>query len=732
MSSSNERTIGLFGATLIGVGAIVGGGILALAGVAFNSAGPGAMVAFLLNGGIALLTAFSFAELSAMFPQSGGTYTFAKRVLSVRAAFTLGWIVWFASIVAGVLYALGFAQYAIIVLQELWLLRSDAVPAWLSGRAITLLLAMLATAFYTLSLTRSSGSGGNWATIAKVIAFGILITGGLIIFVGEPSREVTSKLEPFFMNGFMGIFTAMGFTFIALQGFDLIAAAAGEIKTPAKTIPRAMFASLLIALLVYLPLLFVIATVGVPDGSNITALSAEHTETVIAVAAQQFLGPAGFWLVVVAALLSMLSALQANLFAASRIALSMARDRTLPRRLGRVQSASGIPVNAVVASAGMFIIILLLLPDLASAGAAASLIFLVTFTLTHWISYIARTRATQKPLAFTTPFFPLIQLAGGVACAVLAIFQGIVVPSAGLITLIWIVLGISIYLYFFSARARSVDALAEAKDPYLIQLRGRSPLVLVPIANPANAEAMVTLANAISPPKVGRVLLLSIVTSPDNAQLANTQRVLTQSLQAAYNVDLFPEALTTTATDPWAEISRVADSYNCEGLLLGLSDLSQADTLGHVNQLMSRVKSDIIILRAPKNWTLSTVQHILVPIGGKSAQDSLRSRLLGSISRNHTYQTTYLRVVPTSTTDASLKRITRALQHLAEDENSSAVVVVARSDDALAEILVRSAQHDLMILGVERLGRHKKKFGVFVRSIAAQSHCALLLMSRRG
>ncbi|NIV39396.1 MAG: amino acid permease, partial [Anaerolineae bacterium] len=92
--------MGLFGATLIGVGAIVGGGILALAGVAFAAAGPGAIVAFLLNGVIALLTALTFAELSSAFPQSGGSYTFAKKVFSVRSGFTLGWVVWFASIVA--------------------------------------------------------------------------------------------------------------------------------------------------------------------------------------------------------------------------------------------------------------------------------------------------------------------------------------------------------------------------------------------------------------------------------------------------------------------------------------------------------------------------------------------------------------------------------------------------------------------------------------------------------
>ena len=62
------RSLGLLGATGIGVGAIVGGGILALAGVAFAATGPAALLAFALNGVIAVLTALSFAEISAAFP----------------------------------------------------------------------------------------------------------------------------------------------------------------------------------------------------------------------------------------------------------------------------------------------------------------------------------------------------------------------------------------------------------------------------------------------------------------------------------------------------------------------------------------------------------------------------------------------------------------------------------------------------------------------------------------
>lgn len=92
-ADDSRRNIGLVGATMIGVGAIVGGGVLALAGTAFASAGPAALLAFALNGVIALVTARSFAGMARAFPQSGGSYYFAKMILSVRAAFAFGWVV---------------------------------------------------------------------------------------------------------------------------------------------------------------------------------------------------------------------------------------------------------------------------------------------------------------------------------------------------------------------------------------------------------------------------------------------------------------------------------------------------------------------------------------------------------------------------------------------------------------------------------------------------------------
>ena len=737
----SERSIGLLGATSIGVGAIVGGGILALAGAAFTATGPSAVLAFALNGLIALLTALSFAELSSAFPQSGGTYTFAKKVLSVDAAFAVGWVVWFASIAAGALYSLGFGYFATVALDHLWQSRFGQSPAWLTGPASVTLLALAAVGFYALRLAwRTGGGAGHWENIGKLAVFVVLIAAGMWTLAGRPPDTVRGSLTPFFSAGALGLLQAMGFTFIALQGFDLIAAAGGEIRDPSRTIPRSMFLSLAIALAIYLPLLLVVSTAGVEPGSSIASASKENPEGIIAVAAERFLGRFGYWLVVVAAVLSMLSALRANLYAASRVAAAMARDRTMPHGLSVVHPRRNTPVTAVLVTSGIVAAMVVAVPNVAAAGAASSLIFLVTFALAHWIAILARRRSPGRPPPFRTPWFPLVPVLGTMTCFGLAAYQGAMVPSAGFIASVWLSLGGLLFLGLFARPARVMDASSEALDPEVIRLRGRSPLVLVPITNPHNAEAMITVADALAPPQVGRVLVLSVAVPPKSWRPGNTllpirhaQSVLGDTMDVSVKAGLFPEALSTVAVNPWQEIIRIAREHHCESILVGLSDFKQNAPSTPLAELLASVACDVIVLRAQPGWMLSQVREILVPVGGRGWHDRLRARLLGSLIRTGNRQVTLLRVVPEHASDEVCTRARRELARIARDEAPGhARVAVVRSDDAGRVIAEHAAVSDLVILGVQRLSRRQKAFGHIALGIARESTCPILMVSHRG
>jgi len=721
------------------VGAIVGGGILALAGVAFATTGPSAIVAFGLNGCIAFLTVFSFAELAARFPQSGGTYTYARKVLTVEVAFAVGWVVWFASVVAAVLYAMGFAVFLVPFLERIALLVNGEVPDWIGTRPALIVYALAAVGYYKWRLTRAASGVSQWETVGKVVVFAVVVVAGFFALATEPPPPgaLGASFRPFFAEGFAGLAQAMGYTFIALQGFDLIAAVGGEVHDAERNLPRSMFLSLGTALAIYLPLLFLIVAVGTP-GQPIVEAAAANPEILVADAVRNFMGPAGYWLVVAAGLLSMLSALQANLLAASRFARTMGADRTLPPRLAHHAPGTGAPTSAIRLSAIVVALLIVAVPDVAAAGAMASLIFLACFALTHKIGYLAR-RRTGKPSGFRTPAFPLVPVIGGSACLVIGLYQAVAVPPAGVLVAVWLGVGAVLYSLYLGPRARAVDASTEARDPEVMKLRGRRPVVLVPIANPASAETLVTMGRALAPPEVSRVQLLSVVAPPGRHPddglpqgVRDAQAVLGGALGTALKVDLRPEALITLHGDPWGEIARVAEATRCESLLLGVGELDDSLMTGPLAGLIGAVDADVVILRAPSDWTPENARRILVPSRGGRDQSPVRARLLGSLSRTAARDVAFLGVLSEKAGPGVHKRAFRDLERLARDEvGTDAHAELAIGDDVVTEVAKRARDTDLLILGFHRSGRRRAVFSTLMLKIARATECPLLMISHR-
>lgn len=734
----SARHIDTWGATGIGVGGIVGGGILALTGVAFAATGPSAVLAFGLNGVIAFLTALSFAELSARFPLSGGTYVFAKKVLSLDTAFVVGWIVWFASIAASALYAVGFASFARLGVEGLiqaGLEKSVTIP-----QPVVVTAAIGAIFMYTIILLYRRGSAGQWINILKILVFIIIIAGGVLYAFKQPADRITHALQPFFPFGGMGLLQAMGFSFIAWQGFDLIAAVAGEIREPARIVPKAMFLSLAIALVIYLPLLLLVAIVGVPSGTSLVALGAQSPAALVALAVKNFLGPFGYWLVVCAGVLSMLSALHANILAASRVANAMAQDRSLPHAFSLLSKRRETPVSALLLTSIIIIFVVLCVTNIETAGAAASLVFLISFALVHWICILLRQRSGPEALPFRTPFFPAVPIAGGLICLGLAIYQGAMVRSAGIITGVWMIIGIGLYMTVFARRARVADALSAAIDPEMIRLRGMSPLVLVPVANPKNASGLVSLANALAPEQTGRVLLLSVINPAreqygqgDRESLLTAQAAVAEALAASLDSGRHPETLITIAPQPWVEIQRVSKIHQCESLLLGLTAIAENEKQIPFDEFLGTVDSNVVILRAGQSWHPNQVRKVLIPLGGRGAHGRLLARLLGSLFHHQPCEVTFLKVVPSVASRVHCERIQRQLRTAARDLCPEKANIVILKGDNIADILVsQSESHDLLVLGVQRVRRKQKLLGPLILEVAQRTSVPLVIISNRG
>ena len=144
ISTELSRELTLFQITMMGLGMMIGAGVFLGVGNSIFISGPGgATLTFALNGVIAMFTALSYAELSSAIPRAGGAYNYARTGFGRGTSFLAGWLEWFASTVAGSLYAVTFAIYMVRYLEVLGLLNWTLLPTPVNEKIVTILIALL-------------------------------------------------------------------------------------------------------------------------------------------------------------------------------------------------------------------------------------------------------------------------------------------------------------------------------------------------------------------------------------------------------------------------------------------------------------------------------------------------------------------------------------------------------------------------------------------------------------
>jgi len=247
------RSLSLSQAVMIGVASMIGGAIFVLVGPGIDAAGPALIIAFLLNGVITLFTALTYAELGSALPATGGGYKWVREGLPRPNSYLSGWMAWFAHTIAGRLYAVAFGTFLG------HLLKSAEIIDGAFGFPLEKLFAVIAISIFTFSNVRGSshtGKVGSAITFTQLLIMGVLIIAALVAmsFVNPSWPE---NFRDFLPNGTMGLVLAMGLTFIAFEGYEIIAQAGDVIKRPKKNIPRAIFISLGIVISVYVVFAFV-------------------------------------------------------------------------------------------------------------------------------------------------------------------------------------------------------------------------------------------------------------------------------------------------------------------------------------------------------------------------------------------------------------------------------------------------------------------------------------------
>jgi len=510
----------LMDATFIGVGAMIGAGIFVLTGIAAGVAGPALILVFALNGLVAILTAMSYAELGSCYHSAGGGYLWVKEGLPQWNGFLSGWMSWFAQSVACSVYALGFGAYFDHVLHAFGM----ALPQWGLLSPQKLMAAGVAILFTYINFRGASETGkiGNLVTTAKIVILAVFIGFGLDAVLTRPDwREA---FTPFLPHGWGGVFSAMGLTFIAFEGYELIVQSSEEVKNPKKNIPRAVFLSLLIVIPIYLLVAFVALGAVRPDAMTPWDYLASQKETALVEVSKGFFLGGGVMLLL-GGLVSTMSALNATTYSSSRVAFAMGRDRNFPAVFANVHKKNFTPHWGLLASLIIVIVMALSLP-IEDVASAADIMFLLLFLQVNLAMIRLRKKRPDLDRGFVTPLFPWLSIVAILLLLFLALYMFNYSPAAWAVTAAWIAVGLVIYRGYASKREIQYERKVDALD----RLEHKKYRILVPVSKPSSAESLTHVAIAVAKAHHAEIILLHVIEveeeRPLSAGLEEKARVL--------------------------------------------------------------------------------------------------------------------------------------------------------------------------------------------------------------
>ena len=513
------RSLSEFDITMIGVGAMIGAGIFVLIGIAAGEAGPAVMLALVLNGLVTLFTAMVYAELGSAIPEAGGGYLWVKEALGRRQSFLAGWMSWFSHSVAGALYALGFGSFVAELVRRAGLTLPGVGPLT-ANRWLGVLIVLT---FLGINLRGASETGmaGNIITVAKVSVIALFVAFGIAAIFSSPGDAV-DRFEPMFPEGLGGLFTAMGLTFIAFEGYEIIVQAGEEVEDPSRSIPRAVFKSLLIVIPIYALVAFtMIGAVDPPTGQTVGEFLGDAGELGLAEAADAFM-PAGAIVILVGGILSTISALNATTYSSTRVSFAMGRDKVMPDSFARVHDRFRTPYVALAAT-GVLILTMVISIPIESVAAAADVMFLLLFLQVHYaVIRIRGEMGDRIEYGYRMPLYPLIPILGIGLNIGLAIFLVFFEVLGWLFAIGWIAAGVVVFLTYSRRRVEHEDKPVVAFEEKRGVRTGRS--VLAAIGAVDNADAVLTIAAAIARDRGAEVVALNVVRVPPQLTMSDGRR----------------------------------------------------------------------------------------------------------------------------------------------------------------------------------------------------------------
>lgn len=500
------RTLGIPEVALLGIGALLGGGIFTLLGTAAGLAGGGLVLAMLLGSGIALINLNSYVALATTFPAAGGGYRWIRAGLGDLNGFLSGWCSWMASAVACALYAVSFGFF----LEEFIFGYVELSHAGLSGAAWKLIFTagiILIFGFINYRGVKLSGKVGGAIAVTILAILGVFILFGAkeIAFVPELFEF---NFTPFLPMGLAGVLQAAALFYIAFEGSEIQAQTGEEVENPAKVLKVGLFTSWAIISVVYVLISLII--VGATSGGGLPSheFLGRAGERAIIEAAKQVM-PFGYLVMLIGGLLANLGALNATIYSSSRVLFALGRDKLVFSWLGVMHPINFIPARALWFSILVILLVATTFP-LTDIASAAVILFIALFIQLN-VAYIQlRRREPEARWRYVVPFEPYLPMLAIILYIALGIALFHVSPLAIYFLLFWLLLGMVNYLGYTKQVERE-DHDREVVYEHSMRFHPKSEYrVVLPVGGEGDWRRFLDIASAMTREEGGDLIALRI------------------------------------------------------------------------------------------------------------------------------------------------------------------------------------------------------------------------------
>jgi amino acid transporter/mannitol/fructose-specific phosphotransferase system IIA component (Ntr-type) len=416
----------------IASGAMISSGLFILPGLAYATAGPAVIFAYILGGILVIPSALSKIELATAMPSAGGTYFYIERSLGPAFGTFGGLANWFSISFKSAFALLGLGAFALLLYPGI------------TEFQIKLLAIAFCIIFTILNLVSVRMTG----RVQVVLVLFLLAALTYYSVHGFASIDV-QRYVPFVPHGAKAVFATAGLIFISFGGLTKVASVAEEVKKPSRNIPMGILTSLVVVALFYALTVFI--TVGLV-GKDALA----HSLIPISLGARQFASIPGRAIMAIAAIMAFVTTANAGILSASRSPMAMSRDKLLPKFFARVNKRFGTPHIAILLTS-IFMITVILFLNLENLVKTASTLMLILFMFVNISVIIMRESKihSYRP-SFRSPLYPWLQIAAILAYGFL-IFEMGEVPIA--ITATFTALCCLWYLFYVSARTKRGPAV---------------------------------------------------------------------------------------------------------------------------------------------------------------------------------------------------------------------------------------------------------------------------------